>query len=448
MSARSLLVASIVALAALVGAVRPAAAQLPAPASQPMTFHLTVGDALASVGRTNAFLVSLGRQARGLKLVPGGTKFGGLTCAGFGAVYELASVTVLDGPGAFTDLVTTKKGKDAQALAAAFGLAGATPWQPPATDAETDRQFWTAQSVAHGLQFASEALTNGSDNGLLDASAGAGIFRFRATVPPTAQAGASYRFLVELVGRTASSDGALVAFGEQRCFTFVDLVPVDVGVLEKLVQQQIPDQYVQNGLLSRVATLELALTRRDYAQAFDVMAYIVGHLIARTPEHAEPAAARRVVTGVFDVHRGLDFRAATAECGNGVRETGEACDGADLGGFTCQTEGYASGTLVCQPSCLFDFGGCVAAAVCGNGVVEVGEECDDGPNNSDTKPDACRTSCKRAYCGDGVIDLFEDCEGKNLGDITSCEDLGYDGGTLKCDPVYCEYDEDHCIEGE
>src|SRR5262249_35869734 len=141
-------------------------------------------------------------------------------------------------------------------------------------------------------------------------------------------------------------------------------------------------------------------------------------------------------------------RAATSECGNGTRETGEACDGADLGGFTCQTEGYASGTLVCQPSCLFDFSGCVAAAVCGNGVVEVGEERDDGPNNSDTTPHACRTSCKRAYCGDGVIDLFEDCEGKNLGDITSCQELGYDGGTLKCDPAYCEYDEDHCTEDD
>ena len=62
-------------------------------------------------------------------------------------------------------------------------------------------------------------------------------------------------------------------------------------------------------------------------------------------------------------------------------------------------------------------------------------------------PDACRTNCKLAHCGDGVIDLFEDCEGKNLGDIKSCQDLGYDGGVLKCDPVYCEYDEDGCIEG-
>lgn len=423
-----------------------AATMLAAPHSvyaETMTFHLSVADVLASVGNTNAFLVSIGKQARGLKLVPGGTKFAGLTCAGFGDVYKLASVKVLDGPAAFADLVTTKKGKDARALATAFGAAGLTPWTPPATDAETDRQFWSPASVAHGLQFAAEALTADTDAGLLDADDGAGIFRFRANVPPTVEAGAPYRLLLEVIGRTASTDAGLVAFGQQRCFTFVDLVPVDVGVLERLVNEKIDDPYVRNGLAIRVATLKMALAHRDLLTAFDVMAYIIGHLVARTPEHAQPAAARRVVTGVFDVRRGLDFRAASAECGNGLRETGEPCDGADLGGFTCESLGYASGTLSCMPGCLLDFSQCVANPVCGNGVLEINEECDNGAQNSDTAPDACRTSCKRAYCGDGVIDLFEDCEGNDLGGDT-CKTLGYDGGTLKCDQSWCEFDEDRC----
>ncbi len=428
-------------LVTLLGAPRAGHAEL-------MTFHLSVGDVLASVGRTNAFLVSLGTKVHGVKLVPGGTKFAGLTCAGFGDVYQLGSVTVLDGPAAFADLVTTKKGKDARALATAFGAAGLTPWVPPATNAETDRQFWSATTVPHGLRFAAEALDAGNDAGLLDASASTGIFRFRANVAPTAEAGAPYRFLLELVGRTASTDSGLVAFGEQRCFTVVDLVPVDVSVLERLVNETLDDPYVRNGLAIRVATLENALARGDLVTAFDVMAYIIGHLVARTPDHAQPAAARRIVTGVFDVRRGLDFRSAAAACGNGIRETGEPCDGADLGGFTCESVGYASGTLSCQPSCLFDYSQCVANPVCGNGILEINEECDNGADNSDTVPDACRTNCKRAYCGDGVIDLFEDCEGNNLGGDT-CKTLGYDGGTLKCDAEWCEFDEDRCtLEGE
>ncbi len=412
-----------------------------------LTFHLTVGDVLASVGRTNAFLISLGKQARGLKLVPGGTRFGGLTCAGFGDVYKLGSVTVLDGPGAIAERVTTKRGKDAAALMAAFGLAGVTPWTPTAAGAETDRQFWTPGQVSHGLRFVAEALTVGGDGGLLDASASAGIFRFRANLPPTPVAGGSYRFLLELIGRTSSHDAGLVAFGEQRCFTLVELVPVDVSVLRRLIDETLTDAYVRNGLATRVDTLEGALARRDFVSAFDVMAYIIGHLIARSPEHAVPAAARRIVTGVFDVRRGLDFRSATAECGNGIRETGEACDGPDFGGFTCASIGYASGTLSCEPSCLFDYGNCVANPVCGNGTLEINEECDNGAQNSDTVPEACRTNCRRAYCGDDVVDTFEDCEGKNLSGET-CESLGYESGTLRCDPEFCEFDDERCDEGD
>lgn len=418
---------------------RPAAAEL-------MTFHLTVADALASVGRTNAFLASLGtKNARGLKLVPGGTKFAGLTCAGFGDVYKLASVKVLDGTGAFATLVTTKRGRDAQTLATAFGLAGLSSWVPPAVDAETDRQFWSAANVAHGLAFTAEALQSGTDSGLLDGEDGAGIFRFRANVDPTGKAaGAPHRFLVELIGRTSSNDsGGLVAFAEQRCFTFVDLVPLDVDTLERLVNETLPEAYVQNGLATRVQLLKAALGRRDFSTALEIMAYIVGHLIARTPDHAEPAAARRVVTGVFDLRRGLDFRAATAVCGNGKRETGEGCDGADLGGFTCESTGYASGTLSCEPSCFLNFEQCVAMPVCGNGTLEINEECDNGTQNSDTVPDACRTNCKKSYCGDGVIDIFEDCEPGDLGGF-NCVELGYGGGTLKCDKEYCEFDDENC----
>jgi hypothetical protein len=45
-------------------------------------------------------------------------------------------------------------------------------------------------------------------------------------------------------------------------------------------------------------------------------------------------------------------------CGNGTRETGEECDGGDLGGETCQSLGYESGSLGCGSDCRFDTSNC------------------------------------------------------------------------------------------
>jgi cysteine-rich repeat protein len=47
---------------------------------------------------------------------------------------------------------------------------------------------------------------------------------------------------------------------------------------------------------------------------------------------------------------------------------------------------------------------------CGNGVLEEGELCDEGAANSDTAPDACRSTCLPAGCGDAVIDAGEACD--------------------------------------
>jgi len=49
-------------------------------------------------------------------------------------------------------------------------------------------------------------------------------------------------------------------------------------------------------------------------------------------------------------------------CGNGIIETGEDCDGGNLGGATCQSLGFTGGTLSCNASCQFDTSACTTGS--------------------------------------------------------------------------------------
>lgn len=56
------------------------------------------------------------------------------------------------------------------------------------------------------------------------------------------------------------------------------------------------------------------------------------------------------------------------KCGNGVVDGKDACDGKDFGGLTCQTLGFKSGTLTCQPTCQLD-----PASCCNDTCANVGD---------------------------------------------------------------------------
>jgi len=60
-------------------------------------------------------------------------------------------------------------------------------------------------------------------------------------------------------------------------------------------------------------------------------------------------------------------------CGDDQCDSGEACDGADLAGQTCITLGFDGGTLSCDSNCKLDPSACTE---CGNGVIEAGEQCE------------------------------------------------------------------------
>lgn len=119
-------------------------------------------------------------------------------------------------------------------------------------------------------------------------------------------------------------------------------------------------------------------------------------------------------------------------CGNGFidRDAGETCDLGPDGAYDDVTPD------ACRSNCRLGY--------CGDGVLDTGEACDDGDMVSDERPNACReTGCREAYCGDGVVDTGEECDfgepgGAERDDCNVCAppdmgtggaDMGVDGGT-------------------
>lgn len=146
---------------------------------------------------------------------------------------------------------------------------------------------------------------------------------------------------------------------------------------------------------------------------------------------------------------------AGGECGDGVLDPGESCDGSDIGDATCSSEGFASGAVSCTDTCEFDTSNC---SQCGNGSVDPDEQCD-GANlgavgscadvglGDASELLSCTSSCQLDYgacssCGDGQVTAPEECDG-DVADI-SCNDAGVDGeGAVGCSPG-CTLDTSAC----
>ncbi|MBI5509046.1 MAG: fibro-slime domain-containing protein [Deltaproteobacteria bacterium] len=156
-------------------------------------------------------------------------------------------------------------------------------------------------------------------------------------------------------------------------------------------------------------------------------------------------------------------------CGDGVKNGVEACDAADLGSETCESLGFppmAGQVLSCRADCTFNVSGC-DVQFCGNGVLDSGEACDGvgvcgaaascGANTCLTVPGGysggtlnCRADCTLdpaacERCGDGVKNGTEICDGQDFGGAT-CLSLGkgYKGGPLACNASCSGFDESGC----
>ncbi|MCH7779436.1 MAG: hypothetical protein IH848_01195 [Acidobacteria bacterium] len=99
----------------------------------------------------------------------------------------------------------------------------------------------------------------------------------------------------------------------------------------------------------------------------------------------------------------------TQFCGNNIQEGTELCDGIDLGGETCQTQGFDAGTLVCAFGCQgFDTSGC-RRFECPNSICEpsAGEDCISCPD--DCNGIQSGNPSLQYCCGDGDGDAPVDC---------------------------------------
>ncbi len=151
-----------------------------------------------------------------------------------------------------------------------------------------------------------------------------------------------------------------------------------------------------------------------------------------------------------------------ATCGDGVIEGSESCDGSNLGTETCETQGFAGGTLACDSACGLDTSGCFDAN-CGNNIAEGNEDCDrDDLGDADCTDLgfsggtlACNADCTyddsgcNDLCGNGTLDdAVEACDGDDFGAET-CQTMGaFDGGTLTCSTDCQTIDTSACCTDE
>jgi hypothetical protein len=160
-------------------------------------------------------------------------------------------------------------------------------------------------------------------------------------------------------------------------------------------------------------------------------------------------------------------------CGDSVAQPPEVCDGTDLAGEDCVSQGFTGGTLGCQAGCTgFDTSGCTGVPPgwtclpewygaddgcdCGCGVIDL--DCADGTVAScefSNCPGEINPTqnwlCDGGgpVCGDDTIQAPEVCDGTDLGDFTgaTCEEAGFTGGTLACNATCDNLDLTGCTGG-
>lgn len=174
------------------------------------------------------------------------------------------------------------------------------------------------------------------------------------------------------------------------------------------------------------------------------------------PTSAEESSTTKPDDSDTDVADGTT--GAPIVCGDGTIAGDEQCDGEDLGGEDCVSQGFVAGALACKKDCTFDTATC-ATNECGNGALEDPEQCE----GMDLGGETCQTQgftlgvlacaadctlstagCNNPSCGNDVVEQGEVCDGEDLGG-ESCVSLGNPGGgSLVCVGDCSGYDTGGC----
>jgi DNA-binding beta-propeller fold protein YncE len=104
-------------------------------------------------------------------------------------------------------------------------------------------------------------------------------------------------------------------------------------------------------------------------------------------------------------------------CGNGILEPGEACEGTNLGGASCASLGFycsVGGGLACRTDCSYDTANCISGR-CGDGVTQgvCGEACDGSDLGGET--------CVSQGFGSGTLRCRSDCSDLDLSQCSMCD---------------------------
>lgn len=189
------------------------------------------------------------------------------------------------------------------------------------------------------------------------ACAGDGGGASKPPAPDSAVADGAYVVINEVVARAAEGGPdwfELTNVGDAAGQAFYCAQSFDVAPSEYVLVQSHDDCVVELGESDSVEIYPADGTTHDTgAPVLDSVSWDAGESpeggsYGRVPDGTgefftllEPTPGARNVTDLVQ-----------AVCGNGVRETGEVCDGSDLGGETCEALGFESGEITCAGDCL------------------------------------------------------------------------------------------------